>query len=153
MNEKILKAIEKLKQKGVYYRVLDIGKPARTAEEVAMFYDVNPREIIKTLMIKAGEQIYAVMLPGVLKIDNKKLSKVLGKSDIRFLNSDELFSIGFFQGEVCPILIEKEILVDKKVFETEKINFGSGDVYFGIEINSKDLMSLIKGKIVDISKD
>ncbi|MEM5878241.1 MAG: YbaK/EbsC family protein [Candidatus Aenigmatarchaeota archaeon] len=153
MNEKILKAIEKLKQNGVYYRILDIGKPARTAEEVAMFYDINPREIIKTLLIKAGNEIYAVMIPGILKIDNKKLSKILGKSEIRFLNNDELFSIGFFQGEVCPILIEKDILVDKRVFETEKINFGSGDIYFGIEINSKDLMNLIKGKIVDVARD
>lgn len=153
MNEKILKAIEKIKKSGVYFRVLDIGKPARTAEEVAMFYDINPREIIKTLIIKANDHVYAVMIPGVFKIDNKKLSKILGKSNIRFLNNEELLSMGFFQGEVCPVLIGKEILVDKRVFETEKINFGSGDIYFGIEINSKDLMNLIKGKIVDVAKD
>lgn len=153
MNDKLLKAIEKLKRLKIPYRVLDLGGIARTSEDVVRLYKVNPREVVKTLMVKTDDdRIFAVMLPGVMRIDSKKLLKVLKAKKTRFLNENELKDNANFEpGEVCPILIEKHpILIDNTVFETEKINFGSGDLYFGIEINSKDLLKVIKGKVLDI---
>lgn len=153
MNENILKAIEKLKKLNIEYKVLDLGGIARTSEDVMKLSDVNPREIVKTLIMKAdNDKIYAVMLPGVKKINNKKLLKILKVKKIRFLNENELKeTAGFQPGEVCPVLIEKiPVLIDKTVFDTEKINFGSGDLYYGIEIKSKDILKCVDAKIVDI---
>jgi len=155
MNNKLIKAIEKLKKYNVNYKILELGDIARTSEDVAKLYGCDPREIIKTLLVKTDkDEIFAVMLPGVMKIDNKKLLKEIKAKKVRFLNENELKdNTNFEPGEVCPILIEKhKIIVDKTVFETDKINFGSGDLYFGIEIASKDLMKLINGKVVDIVK-
>ncbi len=155
MNDKLIKAIGKLKNFGIEYRILEFNEAARTSEDVARLYNINPREIVKTLILKTNEdKYYAVILPGVFKIDSKKLLKVLNAKSIRFLNLEELRSQTIFEpGEVCPILIEKiPILIDKTVFETEKINFGSGDLYYGIEIRSKDLQKIIKAEIVDIVK-
>ncbi|MEM5799583.1 MAG: YbaK/EbsC family protein [Candidatus Aenigmatarchaeota archaeon] len=156
LNDKLLKAIEKLKKIGINYKILEFNEAARTSSDVARLYGINPREIIKTLIVKTDDnRFFAVMLPGILKIDNKKLLKELNAKKDRFLNEDELKNNTEFEpGEVCPILIEKiPILVDKTVFETENINFGSGDLYFGIEIKSKDLYKAIKiEKIVDIVK-
>jgi prolyl-tRNA editing enzyme YbaK/EbsC (Cys-tRNA(Pro) deacylase) len=92
------------------------------------------------------------MLPGIKRIDNKKLLKELKAKKVRFLNEEELKGNASFEpGEVCPVLIEKiPVLIDKTVFDTERINFGSGDLYYGIEINSKDLLKCVKGKIVNI---
>ena len=42
--------------------------------------------------------------------------------------------------------------VDKKVFDSEKINFGSGDHLFGLEINSKDLKKIVDFKEVDVAQ-
>lgn len=153
MNDKLLKAIEKLKSLKIPYKVLDLGGIARTWQDVAKLYNVDPREIVKTIIVKTDDdRIFAVILPGVMRIDNKKLLKELNAKKLRFLNENELRdNMNFEPGEVCPVLIEKHpILIDKNVFETERINFGSGDLYFGIEINSKDLLKVIKGKIVDI---
>ncbi|MCX8179725.1 MAG: YbaK/EbsC family protein [Candidatus Aenigmarchaeota archaeon] len=154
MNEKLLKALSKLKEKGVKYRLLEFAGIARTSEDVARLYDVDPREIIKTLIVKADDSYFAVMLPGVYRIDNKKLLKELNARKCRFLNEHELKEQLFFEpGEVCPILIEKlPILVDRTVFETKKINFGSGDLYYGIEISTEDLKKVVKiDKIVDVA--
>jgi Cys-tRNA(Pro)/Cys-tRNA(Cys) deacylase len=157
MNDKLIKAIEKLKSLGLKYNILEFNEAARTSDDVARLYNINPREIIKTLIIKLNDnRVFAVMIPGPMKIDSKKLLKEINAKSIRFLNEEELRKNTIFEpGEVCPVLIESiPILIDKTVFETEKINFGSGDLYFGIEINSKDLLKIIKnGKIVDVVKD
>jgi Cys-tRNA(Pro) deacylase len=157
MNDKLIKAIEKLKSLGLKYNILEFNEAARTSDDVARLYNINPREIIKTLIIKSNDnRVFAVMIPGPMKIDSKKLLKEINAKSIRFLNEEELRKNTIFEpGEVCPVLIKSiPILIDKTVFETEKINFGSGDLYFGIEINSKDLLKIIKnGKIVDVVKD
>ena len=44
------------------------------------------------------------------------------------------------------------LFVDGRVFEKEKLNFGSGDHLYGIEINSKDLDKLVDFKVVDVAK-
>jgi len=156
VNDKLLAAIEKLKELGISYKILEFNEAARTSEDVARLYNINAREIIKTLIIKTDDgRFFALMLPGIFKIDNKKLLKELNAKSIRFLNESELKANTRFEpGEVCPILIEKiPVLADKSVFETENINFGSGDLYFGIEIKSKDLSKAVKiERIVDIVK-
>ena len=156
MNEKLIKAIEKLKAIGIAYRLLEFNEAARTSEDVAKLYNINPREIIKTLIVKTNDdRFFAVMLPGVMRIDNKKLLKEVNAKSVRFLNEHELREFTLFEpGEVCPILIENmPILIDKTVLETERINFGSGDLYYGIEIDSKDLLKALKNeRVVDIVK-
>jgi Cys-tRNA(Pro) deacylase len=154
MNNNILRAIQKLKDLKIPYRLLEFPAVARTSQDVVRMGDVDPREIIKTLMVKTSDgRVYALMLPGIMKVDNKKVRKLLKSKKLRMLNKDELKeNTPFVPGEVCPIIIEKiPIYIDKRSFETEKVNFGSGDLYFGIEINSKDIKKCIKGKIVDIA--
>ncbi len=154
MNENILRAIKKLKEAKIPYRVLEFPAVARKSEDVARIGDVNPREIVKTLLVKVDdEKIYALILPGMKRLDNKKVRALLKTKNLRMLNEDELKeNTPFSPGEVCPIIIEKiPIYIDRSVFETEKVNFGSGDLYFGIEISSKDINKCIKGEIVDIA--
>ncbi len=153
MNENIIRVVEKLKKLNVPYRIIELGGIGRTSQDVAKLTNVNEREICKTLLIKTDNGIVAVVLPAPFKMDNKKIREVLNTKNIRFLNEDELKeNTPFKPGEVCPIIIEKiPIYIDKRAFETEKINFGSGDLYYGIEINSKDISKCIKGTVVDIS--
>ncbi len=68
------------------------------------------------------------------------------------LNEDELReNTPFAPGEVCPILLKNTpTYIDKTVFDTEKINTGSGDLYFGLEFPSKALLKFLDAKIVDI---
>lgn len=154
MNNNIIRVIEKLKRLNIPHRVMELGGIGRTSQDVTRLTNVNFREVCKTLIIKTdNNDVVAVLLPAPFKIDSKKLRELLEAKSIRFLNEDELKqNTPFSPGEVCPIIIENiPIYIDKRVFETEKVNFGSGDLYFGIEINSKDIEKCIKGKVVDIA--
>ncbi len=153
MNENILLAIKKLKDAGIPYRVLEFPDIARKSEDVARMSNVNPKEIVKTLLVKMDDdKVHVLILPGMKRLDNKKVRKLLKTKNLRMLNEDELEENSpFAPGEVCPILLGNiETFIDKTVFETEKINTGSGDLYFGLEFPSKALLKFLKAKIVDI---
>jgi prolyl-tRNA editing enzyme YbaK/EbsC (Cys-tRNA(Pro) deacylase) len=53
-------------------------------------------------------------------------------------------------GAICLLLLDIPIFVDKRVFETEKINFGSGDHLYGLEISSNDLEKIIDFETIDV---
>ena len=90
-------------------------------------------------------------LKGNQKIDFSKAKDIIG-SKISIINYEDLKkSTGTEPGAVCPILLDFPIFVDKKVLETNKINFGSGDHLYGLEIDSKDLDKVINFKVVDLS--
>ncbi|MBS3052506.1 MAG: YbaK/EbsC family protein [Candidatus Aenigmarchaeota archaeon] len=154
MNDNIIRVVKKLKKLNIPYRIIELGGTGRTSQDVARLTNINLREVCKTLIVRADNDTMAVViLPGPFKIDNKKLKELLKTKNTRFLNEDELKqNTPFSPGEVCPIIIEKiPIYIDKRVFDTKKVNFGSGDLYFGIEINSNDINKCIKGEVVDIA--
>jgi len=154
MNQVLQQAKNKLEKLRINYRILDLGEKAYTVEDVERLTSVNPKEICKTLIMKTDKgMVFAVMLSGQKRINNKKVRKIIHASKIRMLTSEELKSKTVFEpGTVCPILIEDiPILIDKSVFETEKINFGSGDLCYGIEMKSKDILKCVDAKIVDIA--
>ena len=154
MNDNLINAVKKLKNAKIPYRLLEFPAVAKTSQDVERMGDVDPREIIKTLLVKTEDnRIYAFLLPGIKRLDNKKARELLNTKNLRMLNEDELKeNTPFIPGEVCPIIIDNiPIYIDKNIFETEKVNFGSGDLFFGIEISSKDIDKCIKGKVVDIT--
>jgi len=154
MNQVLQQAKEKLEKLGIEYRILDLGGKAYTVEDVKRLTNVNPKEICKTLIMKTDKgKIFAVMLSGQKRIDNKKLRKIIHASKVRMLTPEELKRQTVFEpGTVCPVLIEDiPLLIDSSVFETERINFGSGDLCYGIEMKSKDILKCVDAKIVDIA--
>lgn len=153
MNRFLQQAKKKLEKLGIEYKILDLGDKAFTVDDVERLCNVNPREICKTLIVKTDKnEIYAIMLSGKKRIDNKKLCRLVNTKKTRFLTGGELKKKTVFEpGTVCPVLVENiPVLIDKSVFKTERINFGSGDLYYGIEIKSKDILKCVDAKIVDI---
>jgi prolyl-tRNA editing enzyme YbaK/EbsC (Cys-tRNA(Pro) deacylase) len=44
------------------------------------------------------------------------------------------------------------LYLDRSCFRTERVNFGSGDLLYGIEMKSEDMKNAIKAEIVDVSE-
>lgn len=88
-----------------------------------------------------------------MRIDFSKIKGIVGK--ISILSQEQMKeSTGFEPGEVCPFLLEGfKIFIDKRVFSREKIQFGSGDAKFGLEVATKDLDRIIKFEIADFAQE
>lgn len=150
-----LKVIKILKSKGINYKLIKLSKKGISFEDVVKYAQskINPDEICKTIIIKdKKDNKYAFFLKGNQKIDFSKAKEIVG-SKISIISYEDLKkSTGTEPGAVCPILLDFPIFVDKKALETNKINFGSGNHLYGVEINSKDLDKIINFKVVDVAQ-
>jgi len=143
-----------LKSKGINYRLIRLSEKGISFEDVVRYAkdEINPDEICKTIIVKdKKENKYAFLLKGNQKIDFSKVKEVIGSKASIVSYEDLKKATGTEPGAVCPFLLEMPVFVDKRVFETEKIHFGSGDHLFGIEIKTEDLEKIIKFQIVDVA--
>ncbi len=94
-----------------------------------------------------------MILKGNDEIDFSELEDVLGQ-EVEISGLDELRELtGRGPGVICPVSLDLPLFIDEKVFESVKINFGSGDPGYGLEIFSEDLKKLDYRKVLNLSKD
>ncbi len=143
-----------LDEKGVEYRLIELSGRAVTVEDVVRHAKdgVDPDEICKTIILKEGRGLlHAVFLRGRDRIDFRKLRGVMGKA--RVAAPDEVEeAAGVKPGAVCPLTLDIPLYVDERVFMNEKINFGSGDHLYGIEMSPKDLAMVMDFEVVDAAE-
>jgi prolyl-tRNA editing enzyme YbaK/EbsC (Cys-tRNA(Pro) deacylase) len=155
MNEKLNELINKLKEKNIEFNLIQLKDRAMTVEEVMKFSDgkVNPKEICKTLILKDQKNnSYAVVVIGNDRVDFEKVSKRFNCSRLRLATPEEIKKeIGLEIGAVCPLFLGLPMLIDRRIFNRERINFGSGDHLFGIEINPKDILKCVDANISDVT--
>jgi prolyl-tRNA editing enzyme YbaK/EbsC (Cys-tRNA(Pro) deacylase) len=155
MNEKLKEIIDKLKEKNIEFNLIELKDKAMTVEEIIKFSDgkVNPKEICKTLILKDQEnKSYAVVALGNDRVDFEKVSKRFNCSKLRLATPEEVKKeIELEIGAVCPLFLNLQMLIDRRIFNREKINFGSGDHLYGIEINPKDILKCVDAKISDVT--
>lgn len=138
-----LESVKLLEDKEIDYELFELSGKSVTTEEVVKNArkDIKFEEVCKTIIVKSLEDndYYGVFLKGDDTIDFNKINNVLGK-EIETVDLDELRELtGKDPGEICPITLDLPIILDEKVFNTQRINFGSGDSDYGLEIRSNDI--------------
>ena len=138
---------------GIKYRIIELIERAISVDDVIEYSKepINPDEICKTILIKQKKQYYALFLRGADKINFKKLKDLIGKSSIA--SRTEVKEItGVNPGAVCPLLLDVPVIVDSRVLGLDKLNFGSGNHLYGVEISSGDLPRVLEYKLADIAE-
>lgn len=143
-----------LEERGVDYRLIELSDRAVTVEDVIRYSktEIDPGEICKTIVVKDVRGAKkALFLLGEHRIDFRKLRKVMGKASIASPGEVEE-ATGVKPGAVCPLTLSIPVYVDERVFERGRINFGSGDHLYGIEMSPSDLGKVLVYKVVDAVK-
>jgi len=143
-----------MEDKGVDYRIIELTDRAVTVKDVVRYAkeEINLDEICKTIVLKDRKgRMHAVFLRGGDRIDFGKLRSLMGKASVATPNEVEE-ATGVKPGAVCPLLLDIPLYVDERVFIKEKVNFGSGNHLYGIELSPKDLDKIIAFKVVDVIK-
>ena len=156
VNEILQNFINKLKEREIEFNLIQLKDRAMTVEEVMKFSDgkLNPKEICKTLILKDHENnSYAIVALGNDRIDFEKVSKRFNCSKLRLATPEEVKHETRLEiGAVCPLFLNLPMLIDRRIFSRKKVNFGSGDHLFGIEIKPKDILKCVEAKISDVVK-
>ena len=151
----MLKAEKILKEENISYKLIQLEKESISTKDVVKHGNVNEDEICKTIIVKDKKRnFYACVLKGNNMIDKNKVKNIV-KSKITIATHDNVREVAKVNpGEVCPLLLNIKIIVDKNVLNSEKINFGSGNLLFGIEMILNDFLKMMKNyEISDITAD
>ncbi|MFH0890070.1 MAG: YbaK/EbsC family protein [Candidatus Aenigmatarchaeota archaeon] len=151
MNHRLMILSAMLKEKRIGFNILDLNTSAISSRDVEKVFKGDPKEIWKTLVVTDEKDFFAAFLCGRDRLDVSKLEKSLGISKLRMAKAKELKErLKLQPGEVCPLSINLPLVCDSSIKNFQKINFGSGDVSYGIEMRVDDILKFLNAKIMDI---
>ena len=148
------KIINLLKTNNIPYKETE-HEPVYTSEQAARVRGISINQGAKSLLLKCGNDFILAVLPGDRRLDSKKLKNILKIKNFRFALPEEVRDkMGCDIGACYPFgnLIELPTYVDNSFSKTNIISFNPGLHTRSIEIKWQDFYSLIKPKMVDISK-
>ena len=144
-----------LKEKSIPYRLIQLLNRAYTVQDVVNYSkgDILLNEICKTIIAKSDKgDSYAFFLYGNDRVDFEKTSSIIGDK-VHIAKPSEVKELaGVEPGAVCPLLLTIPVIMDTKIINFKKVNFGSGHHLFGLELSTSDFIKLINPQIADISK-
>jgi len=150
-----LRSAEILESLGIEYRLIELEERALSIEDVIRYSKepINVDEICKTMILKDREGgRYAVFLLGGDRVDYRKAGEAIGKKVSIASFQEVKEAVGVDPGAVCPLLLELDLFVDSKVMALERINFGSGNHLYGLEIRPRDLEKIVDFRVADVAR-
>jgi Ala-tRNA(Pro) deacylase len=160
--------VDLLEKEGCWYETFE-HKAVETSEEAATLrtgYSLEQGAKALIMIVSGSEgrpdRTRMLVLPGDLKLKNKRVRKFFKTRSIRFASRKEANKItvnkenGFVPvefGGVPPFgnLFGLEVIVDPKLLENEKIVFNAGDRRFSVGMKSADFVRLVKPVVVRIT--
>lgn len=115
-------------------------KTTYTAWDVSQTKKINPREIVKTLVVKLDRDYVLAMIPADKNLDKKKLLKIINtfrkKSGEKCVKKIDFAKEAWMKknipgklGAVPPFkgLLKMDVYIDNLVLKNKKLYLGSGD--------------------------
>lgn len=154
MNADLGTLLKRLEANGIEFRLIELNDRAVSVDDVVRLSkgDIKKDEICKTMVIKAIEGFAGVFLKGDRRLDFRKLQRLFGRK-ARLASLEEVKRItGVEPGAVCPLLLKIQLIMDKQILDMKKVNFGSGDHLYGIEMKPYDILRMTGAKIMEVSR-
>lgn len=128
-------------------------KDTKTIEEVSNYLNLPAQKLVKSVVVKADENLVLCLLRGDRELNDVKLSKLLGVSNIEMASEEEVNSITV-QGFIGPIDIDIKIVADNELKNMKNFVVGANKKdYHYINVNLKDFKYDIMGDIRLIADD
>lgn len=129
--------------------------PVRSLEEAAELRGVEPRSIIKTMVVRRAEDDYVfVLVPGDRVIDWPKLRQVLGERRLSMPNADEALSVtGYVRGTITPFGSARQLpVVADELIATMTVSIGGGAHGKSLTMEGSDLIESTNATVADVTQ-
>ena len=155
MNEPPTPAIEAIARTDLPHQIVRT-RPASSAEESAELQGVRPEQLLKSIVVRRGEDDYLfVLVPGPRQIDWKKLRKHLGVSRISLPDRAEAKRItGYEVGAITPFgsLTKLPVIIDASASEG-LVTIGGGARGTNIHVDVRELAGALNAEFVDVTSE
>jgi len=144
-----------LEAAGLDYRVITHTAPVRSLEEAAAARGVDVVDVIKTLVVRRGDDDYLlVLVPGGRQISWPKLRGLLGVSRMSMPPADEAFAAtGFERGTITPLGSARSwpVIADVVLASRGEVTLGSGVHDVAIGVDATALLEKTAATIADVT--
>lgn len=129
-------------------------QPATSAEESARFQGVEPHQLLKSIVVRRGEDDHIfVLVPGPRQIDWKKLRKHLGVSRVSLPDRDEAKRVtGYEVGTITPFgsASRLPVIIDSSALQGV-VTIGGGARGVNIHVDAQELAAELGAEFVDVT--
>lgn len=148
-------ALEELAGTDLDYEITHT-KPAGSIEEAARLRGVAVGSILKTLVVRRGEDDHVfVLVAGDRVIDWPKLRSVLGVRRLSLPDAAEAQRVtGYERGAITPFgsVTRLPVVVDASIAGNEDVSIGGGAHGVSVRLGAAALVSTLAAAVEDVSK-
>lgn len=146
-------ALAALDEAGLAYRVIRHG-PVRSLAEAADARGVTPAQVVKTLVVRRGDDDYLfVLVPGDRTISWPKLRNVLGVSRLSLPDAESArLATGYERGTITPFGSARPwpVIVDESI--SGEITLGAGAHGVAVAVETAGVAAALAATIADVSE-
>jgi Cys-tRNA(Pro) deacylase len=136
------------------HRVVET-RPAGSPEESAELQDIPLGALIRTLVVRRGEDDYLfVLVPGGRRFEWPKLRAHLGVKRMTMPDADEARDVtGYERGAITPFGASRgwPVVVDVAALEHSTIAIGGGARGVNLHLSPHDLVQHLSAEVADLS--
>ena len=134
---------------------LVVTEPANSAEESAQFQGIELRQLLRTIVVRRGENDYLfVLVPGGRRFDWPKLRAHLGVKRMSLPDADEAkAATGYERGTITPFGSTRAwpVIADASIAGLDKVAIGGGRRGVNIHIAPDALVAATNAELVDVT--
>ncbi len=146
-------ALQALRAAGLDHEVLSHG-PARSLVEAAEVRGVEPADVVKTLVVRRGEDDHLlVLVPGLRTISWPRLRALLGVSRLSMPDAAVAkAATGYARGTITPFGTSRAwpVVADERV-RGRRITLGAGEHGLAVGLDADAALAALSATVADIS--
>jgi Cys-tRNA(Pro) deacylase len=148
-------AIDAVREAGIEHTVTQHGRVG-SLEEAAAARGIEPRDLIKTLVVRRSEDEHVfVLVPGDRTFSWAKVRALLGTNRISMPDADAARAVtGYERGTITPFgsLTRLPVIADSHLVG-RRISIGGGAHGVGLTVQGDDVIRLFDATVADISDE
>lgn len=131
--------------------------PVLSLEDAMRVHGLSPGNVLKCLLMKGRKgKVIAVMAPGDVRIDVKRLGDRAGVKKLSFVSGEELrerFSVE--PGGLDPLTLlgmADVVFAERSLLDREWVMGSAGSRYCGLRVKPGELVEVLGVPVVDVAK-
>jgi Cys-tRNA(Pro) deacylase len=129
---------------------------ARTAEEAAEFQGIETRQLLRTIVVRRGDDDYLfVLVPAGRRFDWPKLRELLGVRRMTLPDAEEARVVtGYERYTITPFGSTSAwpVVADRAILDEPVVSIGGGGFGINLHLAPTDLVAALHATVADVSE-
>jgi prolyl-tRNA editing enzyme YbaK/EbsC (Cys-tRNA(Pro) deacylase) len=155
MSDSVERVREALRAAGHVDTITMFPEGTRTAQDAANAVGCTVAQIVKSIVLRAGDQVVLVLTSGANRVDTAKIAKAVGQpvksADGRWVRD----VTGFAIGGVAPVghLSPPRVFIDADLMRLDPVWAAAGSPRHVFRTGAADLARMTGGEITDVKEE